>query len=182
MMDVKYIRKAVEVLSEDKEQYKILRSADILHCGGASNIQRTINEIRSSLPENKKIIALFDNDEAGRTELKKAIGKGKDRSDTKTYKKDGIIYLKLPKLYSYGTKDFVIEDYFSESMMKSTIDAIIDNFDDTFNSIAKDLKQKVKDKLELDLDKYNKEALIGFEVLLDKLCSIVNNEEEYVEV
>lgn len=180
--DVKYIRKAVEVLSEDKEQYKILRSADILHCGGASNIQRTINEIRSSLPENKKIIALFDNDEAGRTELKKAIGKGKDRSDTKTYKKDGIIYLKLPKLYSYGTKDFVIEDYFSESMMKSTIDAIIDNFDDTFNSIAKDLKQKVKDKLELDLDKYNKEALIGFEVLLDKLCSIVNNEEEYVEV
>ena len=180
--DVKYIRKAVEVLSEDKEQYKILRSADILHCGGASNIQRTINEIRSSLPENKKIIALFDNDEAGRTELKKAIGKGKDRSDTKTYKKDGIIYLKLPKLYSYGTQEFVIVDYFSESRMKSTIDAIIDNFDDTFNSIAKDLKQKVKDKLELDLDKYNKEALIGFEVLLDKLCSIVNNEEEYVEV
>lgn len=180
--DVKYIRKAVEVLSEDKEQYRILKSADILHCGGASNIQRTINEIRSSLSENKKIIALFDNDEAGRTELKKAIGKGKDRADTKTYKKDGIIYLKLPKLHKYGTKDFVIEDYFSDSMMKSAIDAIIDNFDDTFNSIAKDLKQKVKDRLELDLDKYDKESLKGFEVLLDKLCSIVTDKEECVEV
>ena len=36
--DVKYILKAVEVLSDDKEQYRILKSADILHCGGASNI------------------------------------------------------------------------------------------------------------------------------------------------
>lgn len=180
--DVKYIRKAIEILSEDKSEFKKLRVADILHCGGASNIQRTINEIRSSLSENKKIIALFDNDDAGRTELKKAIGKGKDRTDTKTYKKDGIIYLKLPKSPRYGTKDFVIEDYFSESMMKNVIEAIIDNSDDTFNGIPKDLKQKVKDKLELDLDTYNKDALSGFEVLLNKLCSIINDEEEFVEV
>lgn len=180
--DVKYIRKAIEILSEDKSEFKKLKVADILHCGGASNIQRTINEIRSSLSENKKIIALFDNDDAGRTELKKAIGKGKDRTDTKTYKKDGIIYLKLPKSPRYGTKDFVIEDYFSESMMKNVIEAIIDNSDDTFNGIPKDLKQKVKDKLELDLDTYNEDALTGFEVLLNKLCSIINDEEEFVEV
>lgn len=180
--DVKYIRKAIEILSEDKSEFEKLKVADILHCGGASNIQRTINEIRSSLSENKKIIALFDNDDAGRTELKKAIGKGKDRTDTKTYKKDGIIYLKLPKSPRYGTKDFVIEDYFSESMMKNVIEAIIDNSDDTFNGIPKDLKQKVKDKLELDLDTYNKDALMGFEVLLNKLCSIINDEEEFVEV
>lgn len=180
--DVKYIRKAIEILSEDKSEFEELKVADILHCGGASNIQRTINEIRSSLSENKKIIALFDNDDAGRTELKKAIGKGKDRTDTKTYKKDGIIYLKLPKSPRYGTKDFVIEDYFSESMMKNVIEAIIDNSDDTFNGIPKDLKQKVKDKLELDLDTYNKDVLKGFEVLLNKLCSIINDEEEFVEV
>lgn len=180
--DVKYIRKAIEILSEDKSEFKKLKVADILHCGGASNIQRTINEIRSSLSENKKIIALFDNDDAGRTELKKAIGKGKDRTDTKTYKKDGIIYLKLPKSPRYGTKDFVIEDYFSESMMKNVIEAIIDNSDDTFNGIPKDLKQKVKEKLELDLDTYNEDALTGFEVLLNKLCSIINDEEEFVEV
>lgn len=180
--DVKYIRKAIEILSEDKSEFKKLKVADILHCGGASNIQRTINEIRSSLSENKKIIALFDNDDAGRTELKKAIGKGKDRTDTKTYKKDGIIYLKLPKSPGYGSKDFVIEDYFSESMMKNVIEAIIDNSDDTFNGIPKDLKQKVKDKLELDLDTYNEDALTGFEVLLNKLCSIINDEEEFEEV
>lgn len=180
--DVKYIRKAIEILSEDKSEFKKLKEADILHCGGASNIQRTINEIRSSLSENKKIIALFDNDDAGRTELKKAIGKGKDRTDTKTYKKDGIIYLKLPKSPGYGTKDFVIEDYFSENMMKNVIEAIIDNSDDTFNGIPKDLKQKVKDKLELDLDTYNEDALTGFEVLLNKLCSIINDEEEFEEV
>lgn len=125
---------------------------------------------------------MFDNDDAGRTELKKAIGKGKDRTDTKTYKKDGIIYLKLPKSPGYGTKDFVIEDYFSENMMKNVIEAIIDNSDDTFNGIPKDLKQKVKDKLELDLDTYNEDALTGFEVLLNKLCSIINDEEEFEEV
>lgn len=67
-------------------------------------------------------------------------------------------------------------------MMKNVIEAIIDNSDDTFNGIPKDLKQKVKDKLELDLDTYNKDALSGFEVLLNKLCSIINDEEEFVEV
>lgn len=180
--DVKYIHKAIEILSEDEKEYEILKSTDILHCGGASNIQRTINEIRTSLPEGKKIIALFDNDEAGRTELKKAIGKGKDRKDIKTYKKEGVVYLKLPKTSRYGEKDFVIEDYFSETMIRNTISAIIDNSDDTFNGIPKDLKQKVKDKLESDLDEYNKAALTGFKVLLNKLCSIIKNEEDCREV
>lgn len=44
-------------------------------------------------------------------------------------------------------------------------------------------KEKMfKDKLELDLNKYNKDVLKGFEILLDKLCSMVTGEEEYVEV
>ena len=180
--DVKYIRKAVDLLSEDEPNYNILKSSDILHCGGASNIQRTIDELKGIIPTGKTVIALYDRDEEGGKHLKAAIGKGKDRTDTNTYKHDSIYYLKLPKTPRYGANEFVIEDYFSKQTKKAVAQSFIDNTDDGFNSIPKDLRQKVKDKLYADLDTYDKTIMNGFKVLLDKLCMIVNGLEATVEV
>ena len=36
--------------------------------------------------------------------------------------------------------------------------------------------------LMVSLKTYNEDALTGFEVLLNKLCSIINDEEEFEEV
>ena len=45
------------------------------------------------------------------------------------------------------------------------------------------MKQQTRYTYEYNTEyKYNKEALKGFELLLDKLCSIVTDNEEYVEV
>lgn len=180
--DVKYIKKAIDLLSEDTEKYNILKSMTILHCGGASNIKRTIDELQTILPEGKKVIAIYDRDEEGCNQLKVAIGKGKNRRENITYKQGSIYYFKLPKTTNYSSDDFLIEDYFSELMKKEIVQSFIDEIGDGFNSIPKDLKQKVKDKLFSDLDTYDKTNMEGFHVLLDKLCGIINGDELIVEV
>ena len=180
--DVSYIKKAISVLSQAHKEYDCLKSVDIIHCGGASNIQRTIDELKDNLPQGKKVIAVYDRDEAGGTALKDAIGTGQNRRDEKTYKKGSIYYIKLPKTPRYGADDFVIEDYFSKEYKKTVAQAFLDNAGDDFNSLPKDLKQKVKDKLGADLDTYNEEIMEGFGILLDKLCSILSGHETVIEV
>ena len=180
--DVGYIRKAIDVLSQVNSKYNSLKLADVIHCGGASNIQRTINEVMDNLPDGKKIVAIYDRDEAGGDELKKAIGKGKDRRDYKTYRRGSVYYLKLPKTANYGADDFVIEDYFSQQLKKTIAQEFVDNIKEDLNSLPKDLRQKIKDRLYEDLDRYDKDAMSGFGVLLDKLCSILNGEEQVTEV
>ena len=180
--DVGYIRKAIDVLLQVNSKYNSLKLADVIHCGGASNIQRTINEVMDNLPDGKKIVAIYDRDEAGGDELKKAIGKGKDRRDYKTYRRGSVYYLKLPKTANYGADDFVIEDYFSQQLKKTIAQEFVDNIKEDLNSLPKDLRQKIKDRLYEDLDRYDKDAMSGFGVLLDKLCSILNGEEQVTEV
>lgn len=180
--DMKYIRKAVELLSVDEPNYEMIKSADILHCGGASNIQRTIDELQDVIPKGKITIAIFDRDDEGGKHLKAAIGTGKDKADNNTYKHNSVYYLKLPKTPGYGAPEFVIEDYFSKETKKAVAQSFLDNTDDGFNSIPKDLKQKVKDKLDADLDTYDKTIMSGFKVLLDKLCCIINGDETTEEI
>ena len=180
--DVNYIKRAIDLLSENNEAYNCLKSTDIIHCGGASNIQRTINELKENFPDGKKVIALYDRDDAGGTELKKAIGKGKDKNDSNTYKMGPVYYLKLPKVPRFGAPEFVIEDYFSKDYKKSVAQSFLDNSGEDFNSFPKDLKQKVKDKLGEDLNSYDENTMKGFSVLLDKFCSILTGQEAVIEV
>ena len=180
--DVGYIHKAIELLSQVNGKYNILKSADIIHCGGASNIQRTIDEVKDNLPNGKKIIALYDRDEAGGDELKKAIGKGRNRRDYKTYRRGSVYYLKLPKSANYGADDFLIEDYFPLQLKKAIAQECVDNLKEDLNSLPKDLRQRIKDRLYNDLSSYGKDVMSGFCVLLDKLCSILNEEEQVTEV
>lgn len=180
--DVNYIRRAIDLLSENNEAYNCLKSADIIHCGGASNIQRTIDELKENFPDGKKVIALYDRDDAGGTELKKAIGKGKDKNDSNTYRVGQVYYLKLPKVPRFGAPEFVIEDYFSKDYKKSVAQSFLDNSGEGFNSFPKDLKQKVKDKLGEDLGSYDENTMRGFSVLLDKFCRILTGREAVIEV
>ena len=130
----------------------------------------------------KTVIALYDRDDAGGTELKKAIGKGKDKNDNNTYKMKSVYYLKLPKTPRFGAPEFVIEDYFSKDFKKSVAQSFLDDTGEDFNSFPKDLKQKVKDKLGEDLGSYDESTMSGFSVLLDKLCSIITGKETTIEV
>ena len=180
--DVAYIKKAIEVLSQDNAKYKQLELADILHCGGAANIQKMINELMGNLPKGKKVVAIYDRDQAGADELKKAIGCGGNRRDNKTYRCGLIYYIKLPKTVGYIDIDFVIEDYFSEQYKKKIVQSYVNKMKTNLNSLPKDLRQSVKESLCKSLASCDRNALAGFHVLLDKLCDIINGQEQVVDV
>ena len=180
--DVAYIKKAIEVLSQGNARYNRLKSADILHCGGASNIQRMIEELKVNLPQGKIVIAVYDRDEAGGKAIKDAIGKGKSRAEYKTYRRGSIFYIKLPKTPGCDGVDFLIEDYFTEQYKKSIVQSYVDKMKTSLNSIPKDMRQSVKDALCKSLDSCDRNTLAGFKVLLDKLCDIIDGQEHVVDV
>ena len=180
--DVKYIQKAIELLSTEKPEYELLKNLDILHCGGAANVAHTIAELMPCLPERKKVIVVFDRDDEGGLGLKKLIGKGKDKKDTKTYHRDQFYYFKLPKTSGYTFDTFVIEDYFSIALKKEIAQAKLDNVNGDFNGFPRDLKQQIKDQLAKDLPTYTTDVLRGFGVLLDKIYQIIIDTEPLTEV
>lgn len=179
--DVKYIKRSIELLEVDYPEYKALRNMDILHCGGATGIKDTLDELYSVLPREKKIIALFDCDEAGGNGIYSIINKGRDRNDNATYRRGNCFFLKLPKTKEHITIDFVIEDYFSKEFKKDLAQECLQSINGELNTIARDLKQYVKDKLIKGINDYDKNTMKGFKVLIDKLLAIINGNES-VEV
>ncbi|MCK6649055.1 MAG: hypothetical protein L6Q66_05335, partial [Bacteroidia bacterium] len=53
----------------------------------------------------------------------------------------------------------------------------IENANGAFNSFPKDLRQSIKDELGKNIDAYTKTDLAGFQVLIDKLKSIIDETE-----
>lgn len=186
--DVEYIRKAIDLFSIEDDQYKLLQSMDILHCGGAQNMSGFVSELRYCLPENKKVIILFDRDEAGGNGLNSIIRKsrnskkGKENSDENTYLKDNMYCLKLPRIDANNDADFLIEDYFKKDFKKAIAQSFLDNVDGTFNLLPNNLKNSVKEELFKNLHNYQASDMEGFKVLLDKLLNIFNNRETVITV
>lgn len=180
--DVKYIRKSIDLLSEKSVNYNLLKNIDIIHSGGAANMKHMIEELIPCLPENKKVIVIFDRDDEGGNGLKSVIGKGKDKKDNKTYHQGQFYYFKLSKTNGYSFDIFVIEDYFSLMLKKSIAQEKLDNLGGHFNGFPKDLKQQIKEQLLNDIETYDAEIMKGFRVLLDKICRIINDEESVEEV
>ena len=129
----------------------------------------------------------FDRDEAGGSGLNSIIRKnknskkGKQNSDIKTYHKNGMHCLKLPRTDDETDSDFLIEDYFKKDYKKSIAQTFLDNVDGTFNALPSNLKQSVKKELFKELPNYSSDDMEGFKVLLDKLYSIVTGEEPIKE-
>lgn len=180
--DISYISKAIDIFSKENEKYKILQDMDMLHSGGAANMKGFINELKKCLPEHKQVIVLFDCDTAGGDAMKALIGKGSNRRERTVYKKEEFFYLKLPKVSGFSKEDFVIEDYFSQSLKKNIAQSILDNSGGEFNELPKDVKQSVKERLAKDIDSYDSTTMQGFKVLLDKLCNIIEGTEAVVPV
>lgn len=175
--DIKYIKKAIDVLSKAESKYNQLKKVDFLHCGGATNAQYTIEELKSIMPPEKTVIIIFDRDDEGGLGLKNIIGKGKDKRDKKTYKKGNMFFLKLPLIDGYTFDTFVIEDYFPIEYKKQIAQEKLDLLGGDFNGFPKDLKQQIKDRLARDIAVYDETILGNFRVLLDKIIAIIDNTE-----
>ncbi len=181
--DVKYIKKAIFELEQNDTKYSVLKDVDFLHCGGALSVENTIDELKTFLPNDKKIIAIFDRDSTGLDGLKKVTGKtniGKDSK--KCFKNQNVCSLMLPVKARFTSSDFVIEDYFSEDLKKTLAQQELDNSTGEFNNLPGDIKKTVKKRLADGLDGYDVEQLSGFSVLLDKLIKIVDETEAFFYV
>jgi ABC-type cobalamin/Fe3+-siderophores transport system ATPase subunit len=174
--DVAYIKKIISVLTNNNEL-----DIDILPFGGAGNAKEFIDELIKCVPIDKKVIVLFDRDEAGagsqKGGMKSCINFTGGKENINTYNKGNCVFLMLPKSPIHKETDFLIEDYFLVDKKNEVANKFIENANGAFNSFPKDLKQNMKDELVKNLDSYIKEDLIGFQVLIDKLKNIIQGGE-----
>lgn len=174
--DICYIKQAIKLLSNDNEKYKSV-NWNIIPMGGAGNAKYLIDNLTSCVDSSKKIIIVFDRDEAGAKALKE-FGITGGRSNLKTYIRNNYIYLMLPITDGHTAKDFVIEDYFSKEHKKRIAIDKIECLTGYFNEFPRDIKENTKAQLKSDLNKHTKEEIAGFSILLDKIINIIEETEE----
>lgn len=179
--DVAYIKKAIHLLSVIDRKYSLL-DIEILPFGGAANAKAFIDEFKPCVYQDKKVIVLFDRDEAGCEGMFKVINNGKDRANFDTFIYDDWYFLKLPKTTEHNELDFVIEDYFSKAKKKAVAQAIIDKSDGVYNDYPKELRENIKKNLEKNITQYTAADFAGFEVLLDKIIAILDGTETFVQI
>lgn len=173
--DIKYIKRSIELLSDENELYKKI-DWFIIPMGGAANAEYFIEEFITFAGSDRKIIVIFDRDEAGATALKKQGIKG-GRNNINTYSKDNLYFLMLPKKIDHEHTDFVIEDYFTKEHKKRIAKEKLDCVSGCFNELPKDLKEITKEQLKKDLNNHTKDDMAGFSTLIDKILSIINESE-----
>ena len=178
--DVKYISKALDLLSGTHPTYSAL-SCDILFMGGAGeNAKQFIDKIKPHINKSKKVLVIFDRDDSGAGGMKR-IGATGNREDYKTYRDQNWYFFMLPKTEEHHGTDFTIEDYFS---MKYKNDVAVEKIKEAggcFKKLPKDLRQKVKDELGSRIEEYTAEDMSGFTVLLDKIVNILEDKESDIE-
>ncbi len=170
--DIAFIKHAFKLFAPDDLM------PDFLSFGGAGNAADFISELQPNISPNKKVIVLFDRDEAGvKDGLKKCINPMPTvhgRNDDNIYKKGNVYFLLLPKTQEHNEEntEFMIEDYFSKKCkLKIAVD-----FVNSKNRVVKSYKGlDVHLKGEL-LNKINVEnnCFDGFKVLLEKINSIID--------
>ena len=205
--DVKYIKTAIKFY---KEEYPSLKKIDVLPFGGGPNACGFIESLKQTVPDKTKIIVIFDRDDGGLSGINECLSpKQITVNDIKTYVKENVRYLMLPKEIeqskhieeSEQKKEnndcFVIEDYFSGEKNKEIAKKIVENIKEKIENInpkergickygiyAKNLKNLFKGiKDELVKEEYHTpENMVGFKVLLQKIQNIIEEKEKLEEV
>lgn len=163
--DIKYIKKAIEVLSRTKDsKYSKLNDIVMMNCGGADNVEPVFNEIvKNNLKPSQKCIIIFDDDGTGRDnrdEIQKIIDNG-HLSNIKTFTH--------PKIQDWEPKDFYMEDYFSVDAYKNDV---IAKFTSGHNLQTLNQNVDVKKLINKNYDnnaKFLDSHFNNFSVLLEKL-------------
>jgi predicted ATP-dependent endonuclease of OLD family len=191
--DIFFIDAAASVLN-------IEVSADIYPFGGTGNANDFLTKLRESVGSTRKIVVLFDRDNAGLEGMNQILPQIKSGKNAKL--KNRVQNVEDFNSYSLGetyclmlplpsrainpfriqkpTKQFLLEDYLPASMVKSLLQKeIIDPLTGDFHSIPNKIREDMKGRLS-DIAKEKKLDAIkmaDFRVLLDKLNSILNGKD-----
>jgi len=173
--DIVYIKKAIELLKSKESSYEKI-DCDFLHMGGAGDAKEFIDHLKPHISLQKKVIVIFDRDEAGSKGMLECVGTGHDRGrDFGVYKDDMVenwYYFMLPKSEEHYN-DFMIEDYFSKEYKAKIIEDKNKEADGEMNKHSKSYKIMLKEKLSLP-ESHTLDNMSGFSVLLDRLVEIID--------
>ena len=190
MDDVIYVKQAITYFYTE---YPL--DIEMLYFGGAPNAEEFIKNLRQiGIPDNKKIIILFDKDKGGfdgmrsclkacRTNENVNLGQI-DCNDKHIYKNKNFYYLTYPKTQNCSdSAEFVLEDYFTITTKAKFIKQQIKSDPYSIKNY-KDLDEKIKKNIRKNIKSLTANEMAGFKTLLDKIKEIIDgsNIQNLVEI
>lgn len=176
--DVKYVKRAIDLLKNDNPSYDQLQ-VDFMSAGGADNMQFFITDLLEVIPNSKKVIVFFDRDNGGQTGAATLLNLTTSDEAIAHYddvKQNNLTVSFIPYKTGVTGGDFLIEDYFSwDKTVKPMVDKAIENSHHPFKNLPK-LSSRIKKGLEDKHMTFAKEEFEGFITLLDKIVKLSTEE------
>lgn len=176
--DVMYVKRALEMLKSRVTDYASL-NVDFLNANGAGNVKSFIDNLKSFVPDSKKIIIFFDRDNAGKDGARAVTGISKDDERVAHYQdivQDNITTSFIPYKDGVTEGDFLIEDYFSwDDTIKAIVEDVIPDRKHPIKMLP-NLPDKIKKELEKRINKFEADEFNGFIPLLDKIVELTKEQ------
>ena len=171
--DIKYIKKAIEVLSQKDPKYKKLEQIAFIPQGSAGHTRSFFNDIIiDQLPICSSILYIFDYDQAG------VDGWNKIEDYKSTHSKlNNIFYQEdYTTIYDAAIKNpqtpFFVEDLFHEEAYKSIVGCLPSVMKFKEFKSRSNLHKTIKDHIEKHYATFDKGHYDGFIPLLNKMIEI----------
>lgn len=176
--DVMYVKRALEMLKSRSDDYATL-NVDFLNANGAGNVKSFIDNLKSFVPDSKKIIIFFDRDNAGKDGAKAVTGISRDDERVVHYQdiiQNNITTSFIPYKTGVTDGDFLIEDYFSwDSTIKAIVEDVIPDRKHPIKMLP-NLPEKIKKELEKRINQFSADEFNGFIPLLDKIVELTKEQ------
>ena len=176
--DVMYVKRAFEMLKSRSDDYATL-NVDFLNANGAGNVKSFIDNLKSFVPDSKKIIIFFDRDNAGKDGARAVTGISKDDERVAHYQdivQDNITTSFIPYKDGVTEGDFLIEDYYSwDDTIKAIVEDVIPDRKHPIKMLP-NLPDKIKKELEKRINKFEADEFNGFIPLLDKIVELTKEQ------
>lgn len=176
--DVMYVKRALEMLKSRSNDYATL-NVDFLNANGAGNVKSFIDNLKSFVPDSKKIIIFFDRDNAGKDGAKAVTGISRDDEKVVHYQdivQNNITTSFIPYKTGVTDGDFLIEDYFSwDSTIKAIVEDVIPERKHPIKMLP-NLPAKIKKELEKRINQFEADEFNGFIPLLDKIVELTKEQ------
>ena len=168
-LDIIFIKEAIQKL----DGYNELENIIFIPTGGASGLRLFIDKFTAN--DNQKIIAILDNDKAGKSEVKEILTdvyqtQLNDNGYVKIEKLKNTFLLILPKPDTVTNNQYEIEDFFPLNKLIDISKTQIDTFKVLKDFIIK--KEMVKKKLSEKCSTYDSSDFEHFKKLFDLIVEI----------
>lgn len=166
--DIVYIKRAIELLSENEPKYRQLKKLSFVAQGSADHTKNFCTDtVLPILHTLDKVLFIFDFDKNGCNGAKVIREKQNAKLSSIYYLAD---YSKEPELY-------YLEDFFPQSCYDNDLKAAVKKITDakSYRDIKKksnDLSGTVKNTISSSYSTFTKEQYAGFKPLLDKLLEV----------